>query len=285
MDEFFAQMKDYWENNLPGPQVTTAPEGTREFFDQIAEHRYSVYKDLFDEVDFNSFKGKKLLEIGCGTGTDAVSFAKAGARVTAIDLTERAIRLTKKRFEVYGLKYDEIKIVNALHLDFPDNIFDAVYSHGVLLCLPNIQDAIKEIYRVLKPGGITKVMVYNKDSMFYHYWIIYQKCIRLKMDEKYDLNWIIAESTESTHPEGKHCPYIGVYTAKQCYELFRNFKNVKVQNFVPLYTTTLPEYKIKETDFSKYPDTYDFFIKCLKWEAEGTLTKNIGWFNLITAYR
>ena len=107
-----------------------------------------------------------ILEIGCGIGTDGAQFAKAGADYTGIDLTEAAIDLARRRFAVSGLN-GEFRVSDAEKLGFPGDSFDLVYSHGVLHHTPDIEAAVSEIRRVLKPGGRALVMLYHRGSYNY----------------------------------------------------------------------------------------------------------------------
>jgi ubiquinone/menaquinone biosynthesis C-methylase UbiE len=107
-----------------------------------------------------------VLEVGCGLGTDGAQFAKAGAVYTGIDLTDAAIDLAKRRFELFQLP-GTFRVADAERLDFPDNTFDIVYSHGVLHHTPDTAAAVREVHRVLRPGGKAIVMLYHRDSYNY----------------------------------------------------------------------------------------------------------------------
>jgi len=156
-----------WTNNPCGAVYVEHPVGSKEFFEAMRYFRYSRgCPYLLKEVDFANYKNKKLLEIGCGLGIDLVSFARAGAIVTGVDLTPRSIELCHEQFQIYGLEA-RFLVADAENLPFPDENFDVVYSFGVLHHTPNIQKAISEIHRVLKPKGEALVMVYNKNSAFY----------------------------------------------------------------------------------------------------------------------
>jgi ubiquinone/menaquinone biosynthesis C-methylase UbiE len=114
-------------------------------------------------VDFNSYCGKKLLEIGCGAGVDLVRFARAGAIVTGVDLSKTSIELARRNFVQHDLPGD-LLIMNGEELQFPDDLFDVVYAHGVLQYTADAKRMIAEIHRVLKPGGEAIMMVYNRNS-------------------------------------------------------------------------------------------------------------------------
>jgi ubiquinone/menaquinone biosynthesis C-methylase UbiE len=115
-------------------------------------------------VDFSSFRGQKLLEVGCGIGTDLTRFAKGGARVTGVDLAQTAIDLARRNFELNGLTADELRVANGEALPYADATFDVVYGHGVIQYTADAPQLIREMHRVLKPGGTGIFMVYNRVS-------------------------------------------------------------------------------------------------------------------------
>jgi SAM-dependent methyltransferase len=163
-----AQVREWWNSRPCGSRVSDKEIGSKAFFEEVEQHRYTQEYHIPKVVNFENWKGKEVLEIGCGLGTDLLQFAKAGAFVTGIDLTPRSVELSSRRFELYGAKGD-FEIGDAENLNFANETFDLVYSHGVLHHSPNTQRAVDEIYRVLKPGGKTIVMLYHKNS--YNYWV------------------------------------------------------------------------------------------------------------------
>jgi len=155
-------------------------EGTKEFFQAIDERFFNALKIFahpkypnqlpFSElIDYKSLNSKYVLEVGCGLGGNAAVFAKEGANLHAIDITPRAIDLCKKRFELFRFRGD-ISLGDAESLRFADNKFDFIWSWGVIHHTANMQNAVDEIFRVLKPGGIAKIMVYHRSS--FRYWIL-----------------------------------------------------------------------------------------------------------------
>ena len=159
-------MRAFWQANPCGVKFADAEPGTRLFYERVEEHRYSTEWHIPEAADFKGARGKRVLEIGCGLGTDGAQFARAGALYTGVDLTEAAIELARRRFELFGLKGD-FRTADAEKLDFMDASFDMVYSHGVLHHTPETGQAIREIHRVLKPGGQAVVMLYHRDSYNY----------------------------------------------------------------------------------------------------------------------
>lgn len=160
------RVHDFWQANPCGTKFADAEIGTRRFFDAIERHRYQTEWHIPEVVDFPRWRDSTVLEVGCGLGTDAINFARAGAFYTGVDLTEASIELVRRRFEFEDQTAD-LRVADAEALPFADDSFDLVYSHGVLHHTPDTQRAVDEIHRVLGPGGIAMVMVYHKNSYNY----------------------------------------------------------------------------------------------------------------------
>lgn len=155
----------YWNTRIHDLEMTDAPVGTRAFFDDLDEYRFDKLHYLPRLVDFaHGYSGKTVLEIGCGIGTDLVRFARGGAQVTGVDLSQTAIDLARKNFAEHGLTPVELRTANGEALPFADNTFDVVYAHGVVQYTSDPAQLIREAHRVLKPGGQAIFMVYNRVS-------------------------------------------------------------------------------------------------------------------------
>ncbi len=163
-EEAKEQVRAFWNAHPCGTQFTHLAWGSREFFDEVERVRYTIQPFMRDLVGFDLFPGKRLLEIGCGLGTDLLQFARGGALVTGVDLTPASIELVKACFALHGLPV-HAQVADAENLPFEDNAFDVVYSFGVLHHTPDTQKALDEVYRVLKPGGKIILMLYHKHSL------------------------------------------------------------------------------------------------------------------------
>ena len=157
------RIRAYWNTHIHDLKITRHPIGTREFFTELAAYRFEKLAYLPRVVAFPAYKGRQLLEIGCGIGTDLVRFAEQGAHVTGVDLAQEAIRLAKENFAQQNVNGD-LCIMNGESLQFKDDTFDVVYAHGVLQYTCEGERMINEIQRVLKPGGEAILMVYNRYS-------------------------------------------------------------------------------------------------------------------------
>ncbi|HKP87710.1 MAG TPA: class I SAM-dependent methyltransferase [Blastocatellia bacterium] len=161
------RVHDFWQANPCGAKFVEAEAGSREFFDSLERHRYETESHIPEVIGFDRWRDRDVLEVGCGLGTDAINFARAGARYTGIDLTEASIEIARKRFALEGLSAD-LRVADAEALPFAGDSFDLFYSHGVLHHTPDTRRAIDEAHRVLRPGGTAMVMLYHKNSYNYY---------------------------------------------------------------------------------------------------------------------
>lgn len=160
------QVQKFWQSSPCDSWFTNEPRGTRAFYRSLDEHRYKVHRRLQSAVGFEKTSGLRVLEIGCGCGSEAECFARAGAHYTAVDLTNAAVSITQRRFQLAKLKGRFVQ-GDAENLPFADGSFDLVYSHGVLHHTPDTPRTIREVHRVLSPGGRAVIMVYYRDSFNY----------------------------------------------------------------------------------------------------------------------
>lgn len=172
------QVQDFWNANLCGKQFVDAKFPSKEFFAYYRDFRYKKTHHLDQYIDWQSAKGKDVLEIGLGIGADGTRWAEHAKSYTGVDLTKEAVYATNIHLEHLGLKGKAMQ-GNAEALDLPSNSFDIVYSHGVLHHTTHIDKTFSEVYRVLKPGGQFIVMLYAKGS--FNYWIRIQLYFRMRL--------------------------------------------------------------------------------------------------------
>ena len=145
---------------------SSRPIGEQEYFDEVEARKYFVEPHIPGFAAFPQWSGKRVLEVGCGIGTDTINFARAGAEVTAIDLSERSLEIARKRATVY--KLTNINFVHAnveeLAAILPATRYDLVYSFGVVHHTPHPETALRQMLSFLTPGGTLKLMVYHRYS-------------------------------------------------------------------------------------------------------------------------
>jgi len=153
----------YWNEHIHDLEMTSHAPGSPEFFRDLDEYRFDKLRYLPRVVDFSGYRGKKLLEVGCGIGTDLVRFARGGAAVTGVDLSATAIALARQNVAQAGMRA-ELRVANGEALPFAYGSFDVVYAHGVLQYTAEPRRMVAECRRVLRPGGDAIFMVYNRIS-------------------------------------------------------------------------------------------------------------------------
>ena len=158
-----ADVREYWNRHIHDLEITKHPVGSPGFFADLDQYHFEKLHHLLRLVDFDGYRGKRVLEVGCGAGTDLVRFARGGALVTGVDATSSAIALARQNFAQQNLEAD-LREADGERLPFPDASFDFVYAHGVVQYAANDRAVVEECRRVLKPGGEAVFQVYNRLS-------------------------------------------------------------------------------------------------------------------------
>ena len=290
-------VETYWNTNPCQIACYLENSDKKQAFLEIEKERYSVFADILKYADFSGFKGKKVLEVGCGIATDGIQFVQNGADYTGVDLTDAAISIAKERFGLFNQKGEFFKI-NAEKLPFPDNYFDHIYSFGVIHHSPHPELIVDEIYRVLKAGGTINVMLYNRTSFYYlievklirkiffnlsdkkRFWnsifklfgkrnaarfeSLRQKFEKMKIrnSKPSNLEWI------SMNTDGAFCPIARVYSKSESRKLFGKFKEFNS--------------KIWFIDKNNW-FLWIVFGRLMPKGAEKWLESHSGWFRMIKA--
>ena len=164
-DGLITQIAAYWNHCIHDLEMTDQPVGSLEFFDYLDDYRFDKLRYLPQVVNFSGYRGQRLLEVGCGIGTDLLRFAQGGACVTGVDLSAQAIELAKTNFSLHEApQTSNLQVQNGEALSFEDDSFDVVYAHGVLQYTADPHRMVAECRRVLRPGGHGIFMVYNRFS-------------------------------------------------------------------------------------------------------------------------
>ena len=272
--ELKERVRAFWQAHPCGTRFSDAEMGTREFFERVEAHRYAKEWHIPQAADFVAACGLRVLEIGCGLGTDGAQFALAGANYTGVDLTKASVELARKKFELSGLQ-GEFRVADAEKLDFADDSFDLVYSHGVLHHTPDTGQSVREIHRVLKPGGRAIVMLYHRGSYNYRIGIrvlrraganllksesgikIVNRLTGEPIESLRDHARLLKTSTNgqlasdeflSQSTDGAGNPLARVYSRREARELFSDFCEVELRayflnkRFIPLIGNLLPRW-------------------------------------------
>jgi len=198
-------VKEYWEKDVPMSFIDKPLS-----YEEKRKFRYSLQDYMNDAFHFGEYKNNLVLDLGCGSGIDSVEFARHGAKVVSADLTKKATRLTKQLF-IKSKQSGDVIQASATHLPFRELIFDCVYTFGVLHHIPDVEDALAEIRRILRIRGVLLAMVYNKDSLLYAYSILYRGAKECLSAE---------ESLKKFSERREGCPYTKVYTKDEAKQLF-----------------------------------------------------------------
>jgi SAM-dependent methyltransferase len=158
-----AEVREYWDRHIHDLDITRHPVGSRGFFDDLDQYHFEKLHHLLRLVDFDGYRGRTVLDVGCGGAVDLARFARGGASVTGVDLAPSAIALARANFEQQGLA-GRFEVADGEHLPFADNSFDLVYAHGVVQYTADPQKLVDECRRVLTPGGQAIFQVYNRHS-------------------------------------------------------------------------------------------------------------------------
>jgi len=157
------RVSEYWNAHIHELDVSPHPAGSREFFADLDAYHFEKLHHLLRLVDFDAWRGTDVLDLGCGAGVEVVRFARAGARVTGVDLAESAIGLTRRNLALQGLDA-RLEVADGEALPFPSASFDFVYAHGVMQYTTDTPTLVSEVHRVLRSGGLAMFQAYNRIS-------------------------------------------------------------------------------------------------------------------------
>lgn len=262
-------VQQYWNNRPCNIRHSTKPIGTREYFDEVEARKHFVEPHIPGFAQFEQWSGKKVMEIGCGLGTAMINFARNGAQVTAIDLSDKSLELAKQRVEVYDVK-DQVTFYagNAEELDqfVPVESYDLVYSFGVIHHTPHPERVIDQIRKYTHPGSTVKIMVYYRYS-----WKVLWILLTYGKGQFWRINELIARYSEAQ--EG--CPVTYVYSKQEARELLKGFEIVEMQP-EHIFSYYIPDYK-------QYKYTKEWYFRWMPQPLFRWLERRFGWHLCITA--
>lgn len=257
-DRDVSEVSSYWNNRPCNLRHSLQPIGSREYFDEVEKRKYFVEPHIPKFAEFSRWRDKKVLEIGCGIGTDTINFARAGAMVTAIDISEESLNLARQRAKIYGLT-DRITFIQANAEQLPDFVrpepYDLVYSFGVIHHTPHPEAVISHLPKYMHQNSTFKIMVYNKFS-----WKVAWICLKYGKGAFWKLDELVASHSEAQ----TGCPVTYTYTNAQLQRLLQGM--VVSKTFVDhIFPYSIPEYVRYEYKkrwyFRILPDWFFHFLE------------------------
>jgi SAM-dependent methyltransferase len=262
-------VRAFWNTRPCNIRHSAKEVGTREYFDEVEHRKYFVEPHIPGFADFPRWKDKRVLEIGCGIGTDTVNFARAGAQVTSIDLSERSADLARRRLDVYGLSdRATILVGNAEELPglLPLQTFDLVYSFGVIHHSPHPRRIVDHVMSYMGPVSELRLMVYSRVS-YKLFWIMKEANVwdMSRIDE------LIARNSEAQ----TGCPVTYTYTEQTAGELLAGFRVLDVRK-AHIFTWDVDAYR--QYEYRKAPEWAN--VSDVELAA---LEQELGWHLLVRA--
>lgn len=258
-------VKNYWDRRPCNIKHSVKPIGTLEYFDEVEKKKYFVEPHIPTFAEFNKWKGKKVLEIGCGIGTDSINFARAGAELTCVELSNKSLDLCKKRFQEYGLKARFV-LCNAEELsDFIKNEqFDLIYSFGVIHHSPNPYEIMKKVKDLCHKDTRLKIMVYS---------LVSYKTLEAWIKCGYKFKFSFKKSIQYYAEAQLGCPVAYTYTKKDLKKLFKDYHILSIKK------THIFPYVIKKYIRGQYQKRW--FFNILPLRVFSWLETVLGWHWII----
>ena len=243
----------FWNGRPCNIRHSPKPVGSREYFDEVEQRKHFVEPHIPEFAQFDHWAGKRVLEVGCGIGTAAVNFARGGADYTGIELSQASLDLTRKRFDIYGLKGRFI-LCNAERLSqhVESNHYDLVYSFGVIHHSPNQRAIVEEIRKVVRDDGEFRCMLYAKNS------------------------WkdIMIEAGLDQPEAQRGCPIATSYTIEMVHDLYKGLFDVVSATQRHIFPYVIEKYVNYEYELQPW-------FKAMRREMFAALERRLGWHMLI----
>jgi ubiquinone/menaquinone biosynthesis C-methylase UbiE len=214
-------VKEHWEAEPCEVRAGKSKGERRRFFQEIDDYRYGKNSFIPSFAKFEEARNLRVLEIGLGSGSDFIRWARSGAELWGRDLTQASVDLTKERLALEGLSAN-VATGDAEALDLPSNYFDVVYSYGVLHHTPDTPQAIHEVHRVTKPGGTARMMIYNaRGLVFFYEWLV---LCAIKGKIFHSIREAVFYHNESLGTK--------LYTIRQARDMCSQFRSVRIRTVV-----------------------------------------------------
>lgn len=258
---------EYWNRRPCNIRHSVKAVGTREYFDQVEIRKYFVEPHILDFAQFKKWNGKKVLEIGCGIGTDSINFSRSGADLTVVDISDKSLELCKKRFAIYGLTA-KFYHGNCERLSsfLPIEHYDLIYSFGVIHHTPHPEEVISEIKKYCGPKTDIRIMLYSKWS-----WKIFWIVLR----HGYGRFWRSRDLVKKYSEAQSGCPVTHYFSFRDIRKLMRGYhiSEMRKDHIFPYKVDKYINYQYEMVWYFRWMPKFLFH-----W-----LEKNLGWHTLIVA--
>lgn len=267
---FQATLKDvreFWNQRPCNIRHSVKPTGTREYFDEVEQRKYLVEPHIPEFAQFSRWKGKKVLELGCGIGTDSINFARKGAHLTAVDLSERSLEICRQRFDVYGLQSNfYCGNIEDLSSFLPLQHFDLIYSFGVIHHTPSPENVLAGIRKFCSSETELRVMLYSKWS-----W----KVLWILLTYGHGAMWKLQELVRTYSEAQTGCPVTYFYSFREIEKLFKGFEiqSIRKDHVFP--------YVIEK--YVKYQYERPWYFRGMPRQVFQWLEHELGWHTLVVA--
>jgi len=261
------RVQEFWNRRPCNIRHSSKPVGTKEYFDEVEARKRFVEPHIPAFAQFARWKGKKVLEIGSGIGTDSISFARAGASITCVDLSEKSLEICKRRFQVYGLE-GRFFHANAEELSrtVPVEQYDLVYSFGVIHHTPHPERVIAELHKYCHPDTELRVMLYAKRS-----WKVSWIVMKYGKGAFWRLNSLVRDRSEAE----SGCPVTYTYSRRQVQRLLAGFEVLQATRD-HIFPYQIPKY-------INYEYRWNWYFRWIPAPMFRWLEQRLGWHYLIVA--
>jgi len=263
------KIKKYWNNKPCNINHSLYEIGTKEYFDEIEKKKYFVEPHIKEFADFSKWKNKEVLELGCGIGTDSINFARTGAKLTIIELSDKSLEICKNRFKLYNLNATFIcGNIEKISEYINNKKFDLIYSFGVIHHTIEPKKVINEIYNLLKEDGEFRFMVYSKIS-YKLFWLMMENNIK---DLSYGLKYICNQSESQ-----ENCPMTHIYD----FDDIRNNLLDERFNILKMWKDHIFIYDIE--NYKKNIYIKDIYWKYISNDEIKKIANELGWHTMVIA--
>ncbi len=262
-----AAVRAFWDSRPCNIRHSPSPPGTRQYFDEVEARKYAVEPHIPHFAQFERWRGKRVLEVGCGIGTDSINFARAGAQLTAVDLSEESLKVCRSRFAIFELEA-EIKQADAERLsDYVEaQPYDLIYSFGVIHHTPNPANVVSELLKFCGPTTELRIMLYSKWS-----W----KGIWITLTEGKGAFWRARDLTRRHAEAQLDCPVAYTYNSREVRDLLRGFEVQRI------WKEHIFPYRI--SDYVQHRYRREWYFRWMPRSVFRWLEHRLGWHTLIVA--